>query len=322
VLTIRGLNVAAVSVADAGPLAYRTAAPAERQLVWLDSNGAEIQSIGAPDNADSTGVSLSPDGRRVALSREVSGNIDIWFLETARGVLSRFTSDASRQRWPQWSPDGRRIVFASNPKGTYDLYQKSADSDENDQLLLQTPNSKEALAWSADGRFILYETQLPTTGSDLWALDLNESRQFPVAQTEFEEVEGQFSPDGKWLAYTSNESGRSEIYVQPFRGPGRKTQVSLKGGAQVRWRRDGQALFYIALDDRLMEVPIRFGASGQPLEPGPAVSLFMTRVGSAVNPQEPPQYEVSIKGDRFLMNVVRREPSASPITVILNWKRR
>ena len=139
-----------------------------------------------------------------------------------------------------------------------------------DQLLLKTPNSKAATDWSSDGRFILYESQEPQTGSDLWAVDLKEPRkQFPLVQTEFEEVNGQFSPDGKWIGYESNESGRFEIYVQPFSRPGRKTQVSLKGGAQVRWRRDGKALLYIALDDRLTEVPLRFSASGQVVSQDP-----------------------------------------------------
>jgi Tol biopolymer transport system component len=321
VLSNSGLNFAAVSTSAAGPVAYRTATPRERQFIWFDRTGAEIQRVGAPDEAESTGVSLSPDASRVALARTVNGNIDVWFLEIARGVLSRFTSDASRQRWPQWSPDGERVVFASNPSGTYDLYQRSVNSSEPDQLLLKSPNSKGATDWSADGRFLLYESREPKTGSDLWALDLKEpQKQLPLVQTDFEDGNGQFSPDGKWIAYESNEFGRFEVYVQPFPGPGRKTQVSLKGGGQVRWRRDGKALFYIALDDRLTEVPLRFNASGEAVEPDPAISLFTTHVGGAR--QERQQYAVSSNGDRFLMNVVTQETSASPITVILNWKSR
>src|SRR5262249_11284969 len=165
-----------------------TVTPGERQLIWFDRTGSEIQKVGAPDEAESTGLSLSPDASHVALARAVNGNIDVWLLEMARGVLSRFTSDASRQRWPQWSPDGKLVAFASNPSGTYDLYQRSANSIEPDQLLLKTPNSKSATDWSADGRFLLYESQEPKTGSDLWALDLKEQKQFPLVQTEFESI--------------------------------------------------------------------------------------------------------------------------------------
>src|SRR5262249_61930652 len=133
-----------------------------------------------------------------------------------------------RRRWPQWSPDGSRIAFTSNPKGTYDLYQKSANGDAAEELLVMTPNSKRVTDWSADGRFLLYESQESKTGPDIWALAFNDpQKRFPVVQTEFEDVDGQFSPDGKWIAYDSNESGRFEVYMQPFPGPGRKTQISL-----------------------------------------------------------------------------------------------
>ena len=142
---------------------------------------------------------------------------------------------------------------------------------------------------------------------------------FPVVQTNFDERDGQFSPDGKWIAYQSNESGRFEIYVQPFPGPGGKLQISTNGGAQVRWRRDGKELFYIALDDRLMAVPIRLASNGQTVEPGSPIPLFATRVGGALQTIFRQQYMVSPDGQRFLMNTITEE-AASPITVILNWK--
>lgn len=143
------------------------------------------------------------------------------------------------------------------------------------------------------------------------------STPFPVVQTVFEERDGQFSPDGKWIAYQSNESGRFDVYVQPFPGPGGKLPVSTNGGAQVRWRRDGKELFYIALDGRLMAVPIERTSNGQSLEPGTPVPLFATRVGGARNFGRQ-QYVVSADG-RFLMITVTEEAPA-PITLILNWK--
>jgi hypothetical protein len=143
---------------------------------------------------------------------------------------------------------------------------------------------------------------------------------FPVAQTDFEERDGQFSPDGKWIAYQSNESGRSEIVVQPFPGPGDKLQISTGGGGQVRWRPDGKELFYIALDGRLMAVPIRMAFNGQSIEPAAPVPLFATRVGGAWQGPDRQQYVVSRDGQRFLMNTLAEGDNPSPITVILNWK--
>ena len=145
--------------------------------------------------------------------------------------------------------------------------------------------------WSPDGRFLLYRSIDPKTGSDIWALPLDGDRKpFPVVQTNFDERDGQFSPDGKWIAYQSNESGRFEIYVQPFPGPGGKSQVSTNGGAQVRWRRDGKELFYIALDGRLMAVPIRLASNGQAVEAGTPVPLFATHVGGACSIARQTQY--------------------------------
>jgi hypothetical protein len=143
---------------------------------------------------------------------------------------------------------------------------------------------------------------------------------FPVVQTAFEERDGQFSPDGKWIAYQSNESGRSEIVVQPFPGPGDKLQISTNGGAQVRWRHDGKELFYIALDGQLMAVPIQIAASGRSIEASSPVSLFATRVGGALQGPNKQQYVVSLDGQRFLMNTLAEGDQPSPITVILNWK--
>jgi hypothetical protein len=144
---------------------------------------------------------------------------------------------------------------------------------------------------------------------------------FPVVQTDFEERDAQFSPDGKWIAYQSNESGRFEIYVQPFPGPGGRTQISTNGGAQVRWRPGGRELFYIALDERLMAVTIRVSSDGKAIDADAPIPLFGTHVGGAVQGIYRPQYMVSPDGQRFLMSTVSEE-AASPITVILNWKPR
>ena len=145
---------------------------------------------------------------------------------------------------------------------------------------------------------------------------------FPVIQTDFDERDGQFSPDGKWIASESNESGRFEIYVQPFPGPGGKWQMSTNGGAQVRWRPNGKELFYIGLDGRLMAAPFRLGSNGQAVEPGTPASLFATRIpGGPLQAGFKQQYVVSPDGQRFLINSLMAA-TASPITLILNWKPR
>ena len=188
-----------------------------------------------------------------------------------------------------------------------------------------TAEPKTPLAWSPDGSVLLYVTQDPKTGADLWALPVGESRgerkPFPVLQTPFDETAGQFSPDGRWLAYQSNESGPAEVYVRPFPGSSGKWQVSIAGGNQPRWRPDGKELFYVAPDGRLMAVSIAVGADKQTLEIAAPVPLFATRLASAsgiTGVARKPQYAVAPDG-RFLMNVAVEEATGPPITIVLNW---
>jgi len=204
----------------------------------------------------------------------------------------------------------------------------------SEELVLATSQDKSASDWSPDGRFVLYRSPgSAATGFDIWALPITganaspegrshqeitgERKPIPVVQTKSEERDGQFSPDGNWIAYQSNESGRVEIVVQSFPGPGGKLLVSTNGGAQVRWRSDGKELFYIALDGQLMSVPIRL-TNSQTIEAGTPVALFATNIGGAV--QRSPHYVVSADGKRFLMDPIVTETGNSPITVILNWK--
>ena len=311
-----------LSASAAGPIVYRAGLPTgQRQFIWFDRSGRELGKVGDPDSADPQDSLLSPDGRRLGFDRIVNGNADVWMFDLGSGLLSRSTFDMAADFGPIWSPDGSRIVFTSDRKGVFDLYLKPVAGAGQEELLLATPQNKSPVDWSPDGRFVLYRSPGPTTGFDLWAVPVDgERKPFPVVQTNSEERDGQFSPDGKWIAYQSNESGRVEVVIQPFPGPGGKLQVSTNGGAQVRWRRDGKELFYIALDGRLMAVPIRLAANGQSVETGTSVPLFATRVGGAVQGTSQPQYSVSADGQRFLMNTVTGEASVAPITVLLNWK--
>jgi eukaryotic-like serine/threonine-protein kinase len=314
---------APLSVAAAGSLAFRTTVGGRRQqLIWFDRKGNEISTVGNPDTATPLHPELSSDGRRVAISRNVNGNVDIWLLETNRGLLNPFTFDAAVDDFPLWSPDGRQIVFTSNRKGAFDLYRKATAGETGEDLLLSAPNFKSACDWSRDGRFILFRMTSPETGYDLWALPIGgDNKPFPIARTNAEERDGQFSPDGKWIAYQSNESGRFEIYLQAFPGPGTKSRISTNGGAQVRWRQDSRELFYVALDGQMMAVPIRLDSNSQAVEAGAPIALFHTRgVGGAVRGVNRQQYVVSPDGQRFLINALSEESVVAPITLILNWK--
>jgi Tol biopolymer transport system component len=306
-----------------GVLAHRAGGGERRQLAWVDRAGVVHGTVGTPDEGGLSNPELSPDGRRVAVNRTMQGNTDVWLIEVGRGVASRFTFAASNDGFPLWSPDGRRLAFGSEPKGVYDLVEKPLSGAGDEQPLLVTVEPKNPLAWSPDGRVLLYATQHPGTGPDLWAVPLaGERKPFPVVQTPFEETTGQFSPDGRWVAYQSNESGPAQIYVRSFPGPGGQWQVSTTGGRQPRWRPDGKELFYVAPDARLMAVSIAAGADRQTLEAGAPVPLFRTRLASGSNipggVMSRPQYAVASDG-RFLMNVAVEGATAPPITVVLNW---
>jgi Tol biopolymer transport system component len=327
----------AFSVSAAGVLAHRAGAGSRRQLVWVDRAG-RVDAIGPQDESGPANPDLAPDGQRVSVNRGVQGNFDVWLIEVGRGVPSRFTFDVAIDSGALWSPDGSHIVFRSARNGVYDLFEKPASSGADEHPLFVTSQSKAAQDWSRDGRFLLYSTQGPKTGSDLWALPLTGDRPSPgsgrpesvegrkpfaVLQSSFDEIEGQFSPDGRWLAYASNESGRYEIYIRTFPDAGVKRQVSVAGGVQPRWKRDGHELFYVAPDTRLMAVPIRLAPDPHTLEAGAPVALFPTRLATGGNVVGTgflarPQYAVAPDG-RFLMNVAADEAVTSPITIVQNW---
>jgi eukaryotic-like serine/threonine-protein kinase len=320
--TARTTQIAPLSATIAGHIVYRTgSAVAERQFVWLDRSGREVAKVGNPDGESPSSPSLSADQRRLAVHRNVDGNTDIWLRDTGRGILSRFTSNEASEIHPLWSPDGSRILFGSNRGGAFNLREKSTIGPGDEKLVL--PGQAQPTDWSRDGQFVLIQRRDSKTGGDIWALPMGTNRQaFPVVQTDFEERDGQFSPDGRWIAYESTESGRWEIYVQPFPGPGARVPISVSGGAQVRWRSDGKELFFIALDDRLMAVPITLPSNSGSAEAGVPVPLFTTRVGGAVQSFSRQQYFVSPDGQRFLMNTILESGPPSPITIILNWKPR
>ena len=316
------VSTAALSASESGTIAYRPGLTAgHRQLLWFDRAGRRSGAAGTIDPNTLATPALSPNGQVVAVERRANDNRDVWLIDVARGLLTRFTFDAAEDASPEWSPDGQYIFFCSNRQGAYDLYRKSMSTDAREELLYRSTHNKVPMDVSPDGRFLLYRDNNPDSSFDLWALPIEGPRMpVAVANTSFNEAEGQFSPDGKWIAYRSNESGQFEVYVQPFPGPGNKLLVSSNGGAQPRWRRDGAELFYIAMDGRLMAVQLRRPASGGTFEVGTPVPLFPTRIpGGAVQGVYKQQYAVSADG-RFLINTLIDEDKTSPISLILNWK--
>ena len=312
-----------LSVSAAGPIVYRTPSPdsGQRQLVWIDRSGSVTDTVVYP-NTSSPGPALSHDGRRVAVFRYANGNMDIWSYETVRRAWNRLTFDAGDDIFPLWSPDDSSIVFGSR-RGGMNLYRKLLSGPPgSEELLLSTSEAKFPMDWSPDGRFLLYDSVSPKGDVDIWALPLDGGKPFEVVQTQFNERLGQFSPDGKWIAYQSEKTGRFEIYVQPFPGTGGDVQVSTDGGTQVRWNPRGGELFYVAADDRLMAVPIRVGVNAATFETGRPLWLSATNMGGAIPGTNRHAYMVAPDGQSFVINSVPEEASASPITVIQNWKPR
>jgi Tol biopolymer transport system component len=238
------------SVSDTGRIAYRSKNDVtQRQLTWFDRTGKALGTAGQPDANLLQYPQLSGDGRRIAITRSVQHNGDIWLLDLARNVLTRLTFDEALDAGAIWSPDATRVVFASQRKGGIsNIYIKSSSGSGADELLLENPNTNVPQDWSQDGKFLLYYEVHPKTGRDLWALDMTAKDPRPrvVANTPFEEKEAQFSPDGRWVAYETDESGRFEIVVQSFSDVSGKLQVSTTGGSQPRWRADGKELYFIA----------------------------------------------------------------------------
>jgi Tol biopolymer transport system component len=310
--------VYAVSASSGGALAFRPVAPPRDQFVWFDRSGVERGRI--PDSEGAGAPELSTDGRRVLATRQSGASRDLWGFDLARASWTRLTTDVGHNG--VWSPEGRRIGYQRSMQGTTDLFIKPADLSAVETRVLSTSPLKKMLQWSPDGRFLLYTSKRADgLDNDILVLPLDGDRTpVPLAQTRFEEHDARFSPDGKWIAYQSNETGRFEIWAQPL-ARGERVQISTTGGAQVQWRGDGRELFYVALDERLMAVPLRRSSDGNALEPGTAVPLFLTRIpgGAVQSGGNRQQYVVAPDGQRFLVRTLVSDANTRAITLLLNW---
>ena len=314
-------NRANFSISENGILAYQSGSSVGgRLLTWYDRSGKRLGIVGKLGEYFTP--RLSPDGRRLAvdLYDPQSRNIDIWLCDLSRDVWTRFTFDLAIDRWPVWSSDGSKVFFVSNRRGGhYDIYQRSSSGAGSDELVLSSAEDKVPTHVSADGRYLLYNTTGSSrTQADLWVLPLSaqgagrSQQPMQFLQTEFAEQAGTLSPDGKWLAYVSNESSKFHIYVRPFPGPGGKYQVSTTSGGRPRWRRDGKELFYLADDNKLMAVEVK--ASGNTFEVGSVHPLFEThpyQLGFV--------YDCTPDGQRFLFNTIAGEETSTPVSLVVNW---
>jgi eukaryotic-like serine/threonine-protein kinase len=284
----------------------------QSELVWVSRSGTE-QSLPAPPR-DYLNPRLSPDGRRVAVN--ITGKeSQVWLYDLDRETLTRFTFDGTSNQYPTWAPDGKRIAFRSNRKGTASIFWKLADGTGAVERLsagdsAQTPNS-----WSPDGQALAFMSPGPVIGQDIWILRITDRKEQPFMQTGTVTGAPEFSPDGHWLVYVSDESGRREVYVQSYPGPGGKWQISTGGGTEPVWNPNGRELFYRS-GDKMMAVEISTQPAFAASKPR---MLFEGRYEPT--PVTFPNYDVSRDGQRFLMLKPTGQAEAAPtqINLVLNW---
>jgi hypothetical protein len=283
------------------------------QLTWFDRGGRQAGTVGVPGPYNN--VRLSPDGHRVATDQadQDGRRSDIWIHEPARGTMTRLTFDPTGPQAPIWSPNGKKILFASNPGLTSaSLNLKNADGSGSEEEMADLGTiTANPWDWSRDSKYILFAKE-----NELWFLSWPERVAKRLLQGKWTVRNAQFSPDGRWMAYASNETGRMEIYVSTFPSGSGKWQVSSAGGQEPRWRQDGKELFYVSADGKMMAVPVKTGAS---FEAGSPVALFQAHRRQPISAQDVFSYDVSGDGQRFLIITKLDEANAPPLSIALNW---
>jgi serine/threonine-protein kinase len=288
-----------------GTLAYVPQFVDERTLVWVDRKGVPRPITETRRNYSEP--RLSPDGQRLAVT--IDGHI--WVYELGRNTLSRLSFGPVEDAIPIWSPDGSRLAFQSGPP--FSLFWQSADGSDVAERLTTSERLQVPTSWSPDGKMIVYYERKTAYNPDIWFLALQGERTArPFLQTPFSEAGGALSPDGRFLAYRSNESGRLEIYVRPFPGPGGKWQISNDGGEQPVWARSGREIFY-RNGGKMMVVPIQTEPAFRAGKPTVLFDGRFALTGTFVN-----EYDVAPDGEHFVM-LQDVESRANQIHVVLNW---
>ena len=312
---------AAFSVSQNGLLAYESgfSTDGSMNLEWRNRNGNRLGSL--RDVLLYNQIRISPDGQRIAISRvDSKGALDIWLYQINRDAWTRFTFSDGTDTDPVWSPDSKMIVYGSDIKGVVDIYLRPSSGAGAEEVILETSVSKIPTDWSRDGKFIAYHSL--SSNRDIWILPMSSSGKkserepFPFLQTEFNETGAVFSPDGRWIAYQSNESGQNEIYIRPFPGPGGKWQVSTKGGTRPRWRGDGKELFFVALDLKGMSAEIKTNDATVTVGLERPLFQFGSFIGFGITRS---LYDVSSDGHKFLVETTQGDVFSVPVTLVVNW---
>ncbi len=318
VSVITGAAKALFSVSQTGVLVVQVGAPVVlgAQLDWTDRSGKTLGTLA--DRAAYDEASIAPDGRSVAVSAidEKAGTHDIWICDVARNLKTRFTFEPAEEGAPRWSPDGRSLVYFAARGSQQGLYRKQLGGSGGEELLYASETIKRPNGFSPDGKLLAFYQLESETNLDIWVLPLTGDRKpYPFLKTSFTESNAAFSPDGKWLAYQSNESGRTEVYVAPFPGPGRKWQVSAQGGAYPAWRQGGKEILYQELQsNRIFSVPVAL--KGDAPDFGKATELFVATpplAGIAA------RFDSAADGKRFIVIRPNQTRETGSLTLVVNW---
>jgi Tol biopolymer transport system component len=310
-ITYQGLY----SASTTGRLAYQVSAMGS-ELGWFDRNGNRLGTVAAEREYNS--VCLTSDEKRIVyeLATARTSDVDLWTQDLAGGPPTRLTFDPATDFYPVCSPTSQEVIFATLREGRPNLFRLALDAPGSERPVIRSPAVKLATDWSNDGRFLVFGLLDPKTNWDVMVMSLPEGAPSPFAATAADESNGRLSPDGRWMAYLSNESGAREVFVQPFPATGVKWQVSRGGGSQVQWRRDGREIYYVTPDKTLMAVEVK--PAGTNFAWGAPQALMQTRMtGWERSGAACCQYAVSRDGQRFLISTATN--AAIPITVSLNW---